>query len=378
MTSVPEKTVLVLQGGGALGAYQGGAYEALCDAGHMPSWVAGISIGAVNAAIIAGNPPQKRVERLRAFWQLVSSRLLAWPLATDDNSRRIFNETSATLAAVAGVPGFFEPRVPPALFQPQGTPEAISLYDTAPLRETLLELIDFDLLNSGAVRLSIGAVQVLSGNMQYFDTAKQIVGPEHVMASGALPPGFPPIEIDGEPYWDGGLVSNTPLEYTLERTGPRDDMCIFQVDLFSARGCMPQTLFEIGQREKEIRYSSRTRLNTDRFRELQTIRRAIRHLRGKLPQEFDDNPNWQILDRVSCDAAVTIVLLIHRRAAYWTQSNDYEFSRYSIDEHWQAGIDDVEQSMNHPDWRNRTRPEEGVKVLDLTRSLDTDPKERVL
>jgi NTE family protein len=198
------------------------------------------------------------------------------------------------------------------------------------------------------------------------------------MASGALPPGFPPIEIDGEPYWDGGLVSNTPLEYTLERTGPRDDMCIFQVDLFSARGCMPQTLFEIGQREKEIRYSSRTRLNTDTFREMQTIRRAIRHLRGKLPQELDDNPNWQILDRVSCDAAVTIVLLIHRRAAYWTQSNDYEFSRYSIDEHWQASIDDVEQSMNHPDWKNRTRPEEGVRVLDLTRSLDTDPEERVL
>jgi NTE family protein len=276
------------------------------------------------------------------------------------------------------VPGFFEPRIPPALFQPQGTPEAISLYGTAPLRETLLELIDFDLLNSGAVRLSIGAVQSAQRQYAIFRHRQAIVGPEHVMASGALPPGFPPIEIDGEPYWDGGLVSNTPLEYTLERTGPRDDMCIFQVDLFSARGCMPQTLFEIGQREKEIRYSSRTRLNTDTFREMQTIRRAIRHLRGKLPQELDDNPNWQILDRVSCDAAVTIVLLIHRRAAYWTQSNDYEFSRYSIDEHWQAGIDDVEQSMNHPDWKNRTRPEEGVRVLDLTRSLDTDPEERVL
>jgi NTE family protein len=378
VTAFPEKTVLVLQGGGALGAYQAGAYAALAEAGHLPEWVAGISIGAVNAAIIAGNPPERRVPRLREFWERVSSRLLGWPLANDDNLRRVFNETSATLAAVGGVPGFFGPRVPPALFMPQGTPEAISLYDTTPLKETLLELVDFDLLNSGRVRLSIGAVQVISGNMQYFDTAKQVVSPEHVMASGALPPGFPPIEIDGEPYWDGGLVSNTPLEYALERSGPRSDMCIFQVDLFSAKGCMPQTLFDIGQREKEIRFSSRTRLNTDMFREMQTIRRAIRHLRNKVPQEFSANPEWQLLDSVSCDAAVTIVLLIHRRAAYWTQSNDYEFSRYSMDEHWLAGSEDVERSLNHPDWKNRTRPEEGVKVLDLTRDLDTDPEERAL
>ena len=367
--------MLVLQGGGALGAYQAGAYEALAIAGHRPSWVAGISIGAVNSAIIAGNPPEKRVERLREFWERVSSRLLAWPLANDDNSRRIFNETSATFSAFGGVPGFFGPRVPPAVFQPQGTPEAISVYDTSPLKETLLELVDFDLLNSGAVRLSVGAVQVLSGNMKYFDTAKQIIGPEHIMASGALPPGFPPIKIDGEPYWDGGLVSNTPLEYVLERSGPRQDMVIFQVDLFSARGCMPQTLLDIAQREKEIRYSSRTRLNTDIFREMQTIRRAIRHLRTMVPDELSGNPDWQLLDSVSCDAAVTIVLLIHRRAAYWTQSSDYEFSRYSMDEHWLAGSEDVEHTLNHQDWKNRTRPE---KVLDLTRDLDTRAKERAL
>jgi NTE family protein len=373
-----EKTVLVLQGGGALGAYQAGAYEALCEAGQAPTWIAGISIGAVNAAIIAGNPPERRVARLREFWERVSSRLLAWPLGRDDNSRRIFNETSAALAALGGVPGFFEPRVPPAVLMPQGTPEAISVYDTEPLVATLHELVDFDLLNSGAVRLSVGAVQVLSGNMKYFDTAKQFVGPEHVMASGALPPGFPPIEIDGKPYWDGGLVSNTPLEFVLERSGPRQDMVIFQIDLFSAKGCMPKTLFDIGQREKEIRYSSRTRFNTDVFREMQTIRRAIRHLRTKLPAELSNNPDWKILDGASCDAAVTIVLLIHRRAAYWTQSNDYEFSRFSMEEHWQAGRDDVEQSLNHPDWKNRTRPEEGVKVLDFTRDLDTDPKERAL
>ena len=378
MARPEEKIVLVLQGGGALGAYQAGAYETLCEAAEIPTWVAGTSIGAVNGAIIAGNPPERRVRRLREFWERVSSRLLAWPLSNDDNSRRIFNETSAVLVAAGGAPGFFEPRVPPAVLMPQGTPEAISLYDTEPLRATLEELVDFDLLNSGAVRLSVGAVQVLSGNMKYFDTQKMRIGPEHIMASGALPPGFPPIEIDGQPYWDGGLVSNTPLEFVLERTGPRDDMVIFQIDLFSAKGCMPENLFDIGQREKEIRYSSRTRLNTDIFREMQTIRRAIRHLRGKVPPELCDNPDWEFLDSVSCDAAVTIVLLIHRRAAYWTQSNDYEFSRYSMEEHWLSGRADVERSLNDPAWKDRTRPEEGVQVLDLTRELDTHPKERAL
>ena len=164
---------------------------------------------------------------------------------------------------------------------PQGTPEAISVYDTAPLRATLLELVDFDLLNSGPVRVSLGAVQVKTGNMKYFDTARgNTIGPEHVMASGALPPGFPPIEIDGEPYWDGGLVSNTPLQFVLEEAARAKTCVIFQIDLFSAKGPVPQTLFEIAQREKEIRYSSRTRLNTDIFRELQAIRRAIRHLRA--------------------------------------------------------------------------------------------------
>lgn len=378
MTDPAEKTVLVLQGGGALGAYRAGAYEALCDAGHMPSWVAGISIGSVNAAIIAGNPPDKRASRLREFWDRVSSWLLARPLSNDDNSRRVFNEASAALAATGGVPGFFEPRVPPAVLMPQGTPEAISVYDTSPLRATLLELVDFDLLNSGPVRMSLGAVQVKTGNMKYFDTARgQTIGPEHVMASGALPPGFPPIEIDEQPYWDGGLVSNTPLQFVLEKSGPREDMVVFQIDLFSAKGPVPQNLFEIAQREKEIRYSSRTRLNTDIFCELQAIRRAIRRLRPTLAEQLASNADWQLLDRLSCNAAITIVQLIHRRAAYWTQSNDYEFSRFTMEEHWASGRADVEHTLNHPEWKNRTPPEQGVKVLDLTRDLDSQAQGRL-
>ncbi len=278
-----EKFVLVLQGGGALGAYQGGVYEALAEAGLVPDWVAGISIGAINSAIIAGNPPERRIPRLRQFWDMVSSQLILQPLSHDDHSRKLFNEASAALVAAVGVPGFFEPRFPPAVVMPPGSPAAISVYDTAPLLATLEQLVDFDLLNSGKVRLSVGAVQVATGNMRFFDTAREEIRPEHIMASGALPPGFPPVIIDGEPYWDGGLVSNTPLQFVLDGTGHREDMCVFQIDLFSAKGPLPTTLFDIAQREKDIRYSSRTRLNTDIFRNLQTIRRAIRRLDEKLP-----------------------------------------------------------------------------------------------
>ncbi len=364
-----EKTVLVLQGGGALGAYQGGAYEALAAAGHTPDWIAGVSIGAINGAIIAGNPPEKRVERLRQFWELVSSRLVAPPISVDDTSRKIFNEASAALVASTGAPGFFDPRLPPAIFMPSGTPEAIGIYDTAPLKQTLLELVDFDLLNSGAVRYSVGAVDVATGNLKYFDSGEETIRPEHIMASGALPPGFPPVEIDGRLYWDGGIVSNTPLQYVIDGGVPRRDMVIFQLDLFSARGPIPETLLDVPAREKEIRYSSRTRLNTDYFRLIQTMRRAVRRLEGDLPEEVRSSEDWQLLSSFSCDAAITIVHLIHRRAAYFTQSNDYEFSRYTVNEHWRDGKDDVERTFSHPSWINRERPKDGVKVLDLTKDF---------
>ena len=370
-----EKFVLVLQGGGALGAYQGGVYEALAEAGIVPDWVAGISIGAINSAIIAGNPPERRIPRLRQFWDMVSSQLILQPLSHDDQSRKLFNEASAALVAAVGVPGFFEPRFPPAVVMPPGSPAAISVYNTAPLLATLEQLVDFDLLNSGKVRLSVGAVQVATGNMRFFDTAREEIRPEHIMASGALPPGFPPVIIDGEPYWDGGLVSNTPLQFVLDGTGHREDMCVFQIDLFSAKGPLPTTLFDIAQREKDIRYSSRTRLNTDIFRNLQTIRRAIRRLDEKLPAELRDTLDWKLLNSISCNAAITIVHLIHRRAVYATQSNDYEFSRYTIDEHWRDGGDDVERTLRHPAWKSRERPKEGVAVLDLTKELEPSQQE---
>jgi NTE family protein len=360
-----EKSVLVLQGGGALGAYQAGVYETLAENGHLPDWVAGISIGAINAALIVGNPPERRLERLKAFWDMVSSRLLLNPTFPGDSGRTLFNETSASMSLVLGAPGFFEPRFPPPQFRPEGTLDALSFYDTRPLRSTLESLVDFDRINSGDVRLSVGAVNLQT--FSYFDNTRQIIEPEHIMASGALPPGLPPIEIGGEYYWDGGLVSNTPLQYALDDL-PREDMLVFQVDLFSARGPLPRNLSEVAEREKDIRYSSRTRLNTDYFRRMQTVRRAMHRLLQRLPDELGDNPDVMLLREMTCNAAITIVHLIHRRKNYETPSKDYEFSRRSVEDHWQAGRDDVTRTFENERWKRRAKPKEGVEVLDLAQS----------
>ncbi|MEZ5925575.1 MAG: patatin-like phospholipase family protein [Hyphomicrobiaceae bacterium] len=362
-----EKIVLVFQGGGALGAYQAGAYEELQRAGLEPDWVAGISIGAVNAALIAGNPPERRVPQLKAFWDMVSSGLQAKPLPGGEIARMLFNETSAGFVTLYGIPGFFMPRMLMPFMHPPGTTDALSFYDTSPLRTTLGDLVDFEHLNDDASpRLSLGAVNVRTGNFTYFDTHDMTVTPDHVMASGALPPGFPPVQIDGEAYWDGGLVSNTPLQYVLDDGGLQEDLCVFQFDLFPARGALPRTIMDVTQREKDIRYSSRTRMNTDRFRELQTLRQMIRRLVSKLPPELSADPDVARLKALSSDVAVTIVHLIHRSASYLTQSKDYEFSRASIDEHWLAGRNDVRRTLRHPSWRSRGRPDDGVLVLDLT------------
>lgn len=365
VTIPTEKTVLVFQGGGALGAYQAGAYEALHAAGIRPDWLAGISIGSINSAIIAGSPVDQRVDNLRTFWHRVSSALPGHFLGNGDAMRKWFNESSAFLGSLTGVPGFFTPRA----FSPWKIPgdpmAAISLYDTAPLEETLAGLVDFDLINSGAIRLSLGAVDVMSGNFNYFDNNHCAFSVKHVAASGALPPGFAPVEIDGRFYWDGGIVSNTPLQRVLSGQELETDLCIFQVDLFSAKGPLPRDLFDVEAREKEIRFSSRTRLNTDQFRKLQSVRMAAKRLMEKLPPELKDDPDAKILERIGNDCAVTMVHLIYRNAAYETGSKDYEFSRLSVEEHWKAGHDDVVETLNHPDWRNRTRPTNGIRVFDL-------------
>ncbi len=367
MQQRPEKQILVLQGGGALGAYQAGAYEALATAGLEPEWIAGISIGAINAAIIAGNTPENRVTKLRAFWDRVSSGLQGASFLPGAHGRSLFNETSSWLTTLFGIPGFFSPRFPPPAFASPGTDGAMSFYDTAPLRQTLGELIDFKILNGSGKRISVGAVDVKSGNFKFFDTAKDTLTADHIMASGALPPGFPPVVIDGQPYWDGGIVSNTPLQYVIDEAGDNHDLCIFQVDLFSARGLVPKTILEAAEREKEIRFSSRTRLNTTAALETQRLRKAARNLYAKLPEELRADPDAAILMEKGHEAAITVMHLINRPTAPESQSKDYEFSRLSVEEHWQAGHRDVEHSLNHTAWRNRERPKHGMKTFDLTR-----------
>ena len=365
-----EECILVLQGGGALGAYQAGVFETLGAEQQAPQWVAGISIGAINAALIAGNAAADRVRRLREFWELVTGPV-APTFAFDAASRGLQNTQSAALAALFGAPGFFTPRLPPAPFQPPGSPGAISYYDTAPLRATLERLVDFDRLNDGAVRLSVGAVNVRTGNFAYFDSAHERLDVRHVMASGALPPGFPPVEIDGEFYWDGGLVSNTPLQYVLDQPGPQRRV-VFQVDLFPARGELPRTLADVVEREKDIRYSSRTRMNTSIELQQQAIAQAAQRLLAKLPPRLRDDPDAAALAELRCTGEVAVVHMIYRRKHYESQSKDYEFSRLSMQEHWDAGRADTLRTLHDPRWVGRKRNATGIHVYDLAAPTPTD------
>jgi len=356
--------VLVLQGGGALGAYQGGVYEELHKSYREPTWVAGISIGAINAALIAGNPPDLRQKRLREFWELVSSSLTPTPGVDAVGLRESVNDASALQVMLFGVPGFFCPRLPPAPLHWRGTPGAISFYSTAPLRETLDRMVDFDRINHGPVRLSVGAVNVRTGNFVYFDSTSQPIDARHIMASGALPPGFPPVEIDGEHYWDGGLVSNTPLQYVLDQPC-RERRVIFQVDLFPARGALPATLAEVTEREKDIRFSSRTRLNTTNALDRQVIAQAAQRLIDKLPAALRDDPDVRALAGLSSQHAVDVVHLIYRSKHFETQSKDYEFSRLSMLDHWKAGVSDMARTLNDTRWTSHEPGNLAVHVFDL-------------
>jgi NTE family protein len=368
-TPASARRVLVLQGGGALGSYQAGAFQALCRSGFEPEWVAGISIGAINAAIVAGNGPETRVDRLKEFWEMVSSPVSWNPVTPGDRARSLFNETSAALIATFGVPGFFAPRVPPAPLWPPGTRQSQSYYDTAPLKRTLERLVDFDRINDLKTRLSVGAVGVTSGNLSYFDNFAfrklgKKIEPEHIMASGALPPGFPSIVIEGEHYWDGGIASNTPLDYVLAEETNRD-LLIFQVDLFSARGDLPMSLLDAAEREKDIRYSSRTRMNTDKNRQIHNARMAVRDLISKLPDYLKNDPSVALLREASKENTVTVVHLIYKSKNYETNSKDYDFSHVAMVEHWNAGARDVHLSMRHKEWLERPQSGETMVTYDL-------------
>lgn len=370
--SYDKKVGLVLQGGGALGSYQAGVYEALASSEYLPDWVAGISIGAINAAIIAGNAPENRVERLRSFWEEITAPTAWWPSGLTGPLETWQQKLSAQSALIFGQPGFFTPRNALDWLLMQ---KPTSYYDTKALKSTLERLVDFDRINSGKeIRFSVGAVNVRTGNFTYFDSEEISIRPEHVMASGALPPGFPPVEIDGEHYWDGGLVSNTPLQYVLDYY-PRRSRLTFQVDVFQGFGQLPTNLEEVSERQSDIRYSSRTRVNTDAFQQKHDVRHAINELEKLLPPEILETEQAKRLHAFGCVTEMDIVQLIYRPFAPQGAAKDYEFSRGTMNARWRQGLSDATTTLQAAPWLAPKVNEVGVRVFDVMHAilLDQNP-----
>lgn len=363
-TRLPYETVaLVLQGGGALGSYQAGVCEGLVGAGIEPNWVAGMSIGALNTAVIAGNPAPTRVQRLREFWaticrpvpDLLPIEVVQGLVANSSPAaRKVFSAFAAWRALVEGQRDFFVPRgIAPWLGGSQGVTKA-SFYDTTQLKSTLERFVDFDRINAAAMRVSVGAVDVRTGNFAYFDNthgaARGRMRAEHFMASAALPPGFPAVEIDGEFYWDGGLVSNTPLRHVLEAT-PRRNTLVFQVDLWSARGPLPDNVYEVQDRQKEIQYSSRTRAVTDFMADAQHYRRLLHEVLEQVPAKVRTTDPWcRQAQQYACGHQYAVIHLIYQDEEWEGESKDYEFSPQSMREHWSSGLLDIQRTLAHESW----------------------------
>ena len=373
---VAENIALVLQGGGALGAYQAGVYQGLHEAGIVPDWIAGISIGAFNTALIAGNAPGRRVDALREFWETISQPyvLPATTLGQEahltgipEEARGWLDAWEAWRAMVEGQRGFYQPRswFGEDPFTAPG-PTRASWYVTQPMVETLERMVDFDRLNDGGIRVSVGAVDVASGNLEYFDNAHMRLDARHILASGALPPAFPAVEIDGRYFWDGGLVSNTPLSQVFD-SEPRRDALVFQVDLWSARGDLPQNLLDVAEREKEIQYSSRTRTITDMQHRGQQYRRLLRELLEEIPDSVRKTNAWcRRATELACDRRYSLIHLIYRDRARFGHFKDYQFGRVAMREHWQSGLADIGRALAHPEWLELPQGENTFVTHDAT------------
>ncbi len=361
---------LVLQGGGALGAYQGGVFEALHEAGINANFLSGVSIGAINAAIIAGNTPGNQLDRLRDFWETVTKRKV-WAVTPEgDIFRRMRNQQSAMMTMMTGLPGFFALRQTNPWFTLAGASGSTSFYDTGELEQTLNRLVDWEIVNNGERRLSVGAVDVVSGNFRYFDTALEHIDARYIMASGALPPAFPAVEIDNEHYWDGGIVSNTPLQYLLEQEDLSDTLA-FQVDLFSARGVLPRDMGEVTSRHKDIMYSSRTRNNTDTFRRIHNLNMRLHDAVLKVPADQRSDEERDFLNQMKDVPQINILHLIYQPRVYESDAKDYEFSGTSMREHWASGYRDTVRTLRHRKWLAKPPEDVGMTVHDIHRNDPT-------
>jgi NTE family protein len=363
------RVALVLQGGGALGAYQAGVYQALHEAGLEPDWVCGVSIGAINSAIIAGNRPENRLEKLRTFWETITARKVWYYTPDGDLYRKARNLTSAMMTSTLGQPGFFKPHeINPWLSLP-GAKTATSYYDSSPLRATLLDLVDFDLINQRQMHFAVGAVNVLTGNFLYFDNKREIIGPEHVMASGALPPALPMVKIGTDYFWDGGIVSNTPLQHLLDQED-RLNSLVFQVDLFSARGVLPRNIQEVMSRHKDIVYSSRTRHNTDVYKRMNNLKTDLYKALQRVPHDQLSDRERRFLNELASLPEITILQMIYQQKSYEGDSKDYEFSTTSMREHWDSGLEDTRRTLKRRDWLELPEAGMGIVVHDVHRETD--------
>jgi NTE family protein len=349
------QTVLVFQGGGALGAYQAGVYQALHEAGAEPDWVIGTSIGAINASIIAGSPPGERLDRLRAFWNRVEhGGLFEGPFPS------WLGAPARNFAAVAaGVTNFFAPQ-PLAFMSPHMNlgAESAGYYSVAPLKATLGELVDFDLINAGGTRLTVGASNVCSSEMRYFDSRDMPLDVRHVLASGALPPAFPAVRIDDELYWDGGILSNTPVEVVFDDK-PRRNSLVFAVHLWNPHGAEPETIWEVMNRQKDIQYSSRAAAHIKRQRQLHRLRHIVAELADLLPEEAKRDNRVAELTSYGCLTRMHVVRLLAPVLDYEDHSKDLDFSPGGIKARWEAGYRHTMETLDKAPWRAPVDPTEG-------------------
>ena len=353
------QVVLVLQGGGALGAYQAGVYQALAESGVAPDWVIGTSIGAINGAIIAGNPPASRLQRLQTFW----SRIGNGRLFDDIWAPSIIGNALAGMRTLAhGVPGFFQPNFPAIwnVHLPLGIEHA-AFYTTEPLKATLTELVDFDYINHKRMRFTVGAVNARTGRMRYFDCRDTRVGLEHVMASGALPPGFPAVCIEGEPYWDGGLYSNTPIEVVLD-DNPRLDSLIFSVNMWHSKGAEPKSVWQVLGRQKDIQYASRVESHIARQAQIHRLRHVIRELVKRIPADQKDDPEIKDLAEYGCRTTMHLVRLLAPSLDHEDHTKDIDFTRAAISTRWQAGYADTRRVLEQKPWQCDIDPLQAVVV----------------
>jgi len=357
--NLPGQVVLVLQGGGALGAYQLGVYQALHEAGIEPDWVIGTSIGAINAALIAGNEPPQRLERLLAFWDHMQQGTPPWPVALDWLG---LGNVQTNLGIVArGIPGFFSPN-PLALrgTQAQVGVEQAAWYDTAPLRDTLSTLVDWDYLCDCKMRLTVGAVNACTGTMRYFDSRKETLAVEHVMASGALPPAFPAVRIEGQPYWDGGIYSNTPIEAVLDDK-PRRDSLIFAVNVWHQAGPEPESIWQVMGRQKDIQYASRADNHIARQKQIHKLRHVIRELQKQIPAARQNDPAVKELASWGCGTTMHVAHLLAPRLEGEDHTKDIDFTAAGIRARREAGHADTLRMLERAPWRHGTTdPIEGV------------------